>query len=157
MKHLRNYFYSLIFILTLSAAMPISVFAFSTDTNVSREYYSDGSYTETKIDFDQRYARSTITSASKTKTYYSSSGEAKWSITVTARFSYNGSTSSCSSASVSASIHDDNFVVSNKKVSKSGNSATASASASQYDSSGKKLSTSSLSVTISCDKNGNIK
>lgn len=66
------------------------------------EYFDDGSYMVTTItESSSAFIRASRSkTGSKTAKYYSSSGSALWSVTVTGTFSYTGSSVTCKSASV---------------------------------------------------------
>lgn len=116
------------------------------------EYFDDGSYIVTTITESSSILTraSGSKTASKTAKYYSSSGSALWSVTVTGTFSYTGSSATCTNSSVSARSSSSVWKISSKSASKSGASATATATAKYNDSSTYK----SLSVTLTCKANG---
>ena len=116
------------------------------------EYFDDGSYMVTTItESSSAFARATRSkTGSKTAKYYSSSGSALWSVTVTGTFSYTGSSATCTSASVSTKIYNSAWRLVNSYAKPSGASATATATAKYNDSSTYK----SLSVTLTCKANG---
>ena len=116
------------------------------------EYFDDGSYIVTTItESSFVFARASRSkTGSKTAKYYSSSGSALWSVTVTGTFSYTGASAKCTSSSVSANSYSSSWKINSKSASKSGASATATATAKYNDSSTYK----SLSVTLTCKANG---
>ncbi len=90
--------------------------------------------------------------ATKTTNVKDSSGNVLWSLSITGTFSYNGSSSQCTSCSHNASSNSEWTIV-NSSSSYSGNSATATATAQKKHI----LSyTMSESVTISCSASGKI-
>ena len=95
-------------------------------------------------------ASSTYKSGSKTKNYKNRNGEIMWSVTVYGTFSYNGRTSTCTSASKSTTAPGSLWSIINSSVSKSGNTATARAVA-RYTS-----KDYSMSVSLSCSANGSL-
>ncbi len=118
------------------------------------EYLSDGSYFEIEI-IEHANARSTITGASKTATYKNADGKAMWYVKISANFYYNGTTSNCTAAAVSAGSYVSSWKIEDKYSSRSSNSATGTAIAGQY------LGSSLVgkikdSVTLTCDKNGKL-
>ena len=123
------------------------------ESEVSYEYFSDGSFFETKIIYNSN--RSTIKGASKTTTYKNSVGTALWYVTVTGNFTYNGSSSSCTASSASAGSYSNAWKILNKSASKSGSSATAIATAGQYIGN-VAIGSYNKSVTLRCDANGNL-
>ena len=92
----------------------------------------------------------------KTKTTYmrNSSGTVLWSVSITATFTYDGTTSRCISCSPSAPAPATTWSIKSISSSKNGNSATAYATATHSSPSSSKDFTQS--VTISCSKNGTI-
>lgn len=92
---------------------------------------------------------------SKTVYYKNANNETLWYVKVTATFSYNGSTSTCKSASVTANSNNSSWKVSNKKSSYSGNHGTASATGKKYLF-GIVTSTINRSVTLTCLPNGTL-
>ncbi|MCM1179342.1 MAG: hypothetical protein NC347_03735 [Clostridium sp.] len=101
------------------------------------------------------YATKKTKTASKTTYIQNSKGETLWYVTVTATFSYNGTSATCTASSVTALSCKSSWKVSNKKSSYSGNSATASATGKEYYNS-KVMQTINKSVTLTCSKDGTL-
>ena len=80
------------------------------------EYFDDGSYIVTTITESSSILTraSGSKTASKTSKYYSSSGSALWSVTVTGSFSYTGSSAKCTSSSVSANSYSSLWKINSK-------------------------------------------
>ena len=95
-------------------------------------------------------------SASKTLKVKTNSNDVIWQVKVTGNFSYNGSTSICTSSSVSTQFYNKNRKLINQSSSKNKNIASATAKAGLYRNK-VLIETLTKSVSISCDKNGNIK
>lgn len=112
-----------------------SVFCFSisatTVTETSIEMLDNGDYIETIITYYDTNTRAATKSGSKTSNYKNSDGDTLWSVTVNGTFTYNGTTSSCTSVSRSASAYADGWSIKSSSCSKSGNCATATATATQ--------------------------
>lgn len=93
-------------------------------------------------------------SGSVTADYYESTGILAWTVTLTAAFTYNGTTSSCTSANVSVNIFVNSWYTASRYVSWSGNTAAANVTMA------KTVSGTTISVpvtlTLSCDANGNL-
>ncbi|HIY64423.1 MAG TPA: hypothetical protein H9730_13370 [Candidatus Mediterraneibacter stercoripullorum] len=124
------------------------------------EYLSDGSYYLTEIQEDSvpsigLLAANKTRTASATTKYCSASGNTLWYVKVTATFTYNGSTSSCTSASATAGSYSSAWKISGKSASRSGNKGKATATATQYVNS-KPASSRTRTVTLTCDKDGNL-
>lgn len=119
------------------------------------ETFDDGTYIEITIEYDNIQTRSTTTK-SKTATYKSEKGTSLWSVTVKGTFTYNGSTSTCTSSSVSTKNYSASWKLINAKSWKSGATASASVTAKQYHQDGTVLRTINKTVKLTCDKNGNL-
>lgn len=90
----------------------------------------------------------------KQYTYYDNSNTAQWKAVLTGTFSYTGSSSSCTASSVDVTIYNSAWYVFTKSASKSGNTAKASVTMKRtYD--GIPVSVP-VSLTLSCDANGNL-
>jgi hypothetical protein len=147
---------SLVLVFTMSA----SVFADSNtivDTDI--EYLPDGSYYETvtteTVPLFTAYSTTSTLTGTKTMNYKNGAGAILWTFTVTGKFSYNGSSSSCTSASVTASAPHATWSIASKSSSKSGNKASASATAKKYLD-GSVVQTVSQTITLTCSANGTL-
>ncbi len=133
-----------------------NVKALENNTSYIEEIFEDGSYIEITIHEENTNARSSTTKK-KTATYKGSSGTVYWSVTVQGTFNYDGKTSTCTSSSISTANYSSTWKLSNKKASKSGNTASASVTAKQYHSNGTTvLQTINKTVKLTCDKNGKL-
>jgi hypothetical protein len=148
---------SLISALVLLSAT--SIFAAEQDTVVT-EYFPDGSYLEVTVEEQSSpfslFAATSTKSGSKTATYKNSAGDSLWSVKVSGTFSYNGSTSSCTSSSVIATVYSSYWSIVSKSASKSGNNATATATAKQYSSLGIAIATATYTVNLTCSASGTL-
>ena len=153
------------FLLTFIMALSTTCVAFAGEMLASSntypaeyEYFDDGSYIVTTITESSSILTraSGSKTASKTAKYYSSSGSALWSVTVTGTFSYTGSSATCTNSSVSASSSSSVWKISSKSASKSGSTAKATATAVKYNSNGKILQTATKTVTLTCSKTGKL-
>lgn len=95
---------------------------------------------------------------SKTKyaRYYDTNDNLLWSVYLTAEFSYDGENSSCTKVSVSADIKDSDWKLISSDCEKSGNKATGNFTVRQYKL-GVPLKTIEKTLTLTCDKDGNVK
>lgn len=99
----------------------------------------DTLYYETVIEETASFSPMASNTA-KTKTGYkttyckNANGTVLWSVTVTARFSYNGATATCISSSISTTIKDSSWKISNKYSTRCSNYGTATATANKYSS-----------------------
>ena len=133
-----------------------NVKALENNTSYIEEIFEDGSYIEITIHEENTNARSSTTKK-KTATYKGSSGTVYQSVTVQGTFNYDGKTSTCTSSSISTANYSSTWKLSNKKASKSGNTASASVTAKQYHSNGTTvLQTINKTVKLTCDKNGKL-
>ena len=137
--------------IALSIMIPVAsaeenCFAFDT------VYFEDGSYM--LIDIQEQSARATNSkSGNKVYSYYSNDDELLWKVILRGSFTYNGTTSSCTSSSVSIDVVDDSWYVVSNSADKTGSEASAVATM------GKKLlgitiNKIKVELTLSCDKNG---
>lgn len=124
---------------------------------VEIEYLENGDYIETIItDFSTENSVSTFATntktGSKTKSYKNSLGTILWSVTVKGTFSYNGSTSVCTSCSHSTTSPASSWTIKSSSHSKSGNTATAKATATHTTDAG--TTDLTRSVTLQCSAYG---
>jgi hypothetical protein len=125
-------------------------------------YMDDGSYYVTTVNEsmtnivpgDMLQATASTKTGSKKTTYYNSSDDILWYVQVTGAFTYNGTTSSCTSSTVSAVSQDSAWAISSKSASKSGNQATGNATAKRYNGLGLVAQTVSKTVILTCSKTG---
>ena len=144
----------------ICAAIPSQSLQAQTVT-ITKEAISDDLYcvtelVETSDPGIQPFSTTQTKSGSKTQRYVNSSGATLWYVTVHAFFTYNGSTSSCTSADVTAESNSSAWKVTNKSSWKSGNTGYASATGHQYNILGMETNTLSRTVSISCTKNGTL-
>lgn len=142
-------------LLMILALLPVQALAAADDSKVV--YYSDGSYSVTTIETDAcSMARAASTKSGTVKReHFSSAGDLQWKVTLKATFSYNGSTSSCTSVdNVGVNIYNNDWSMISKSSSKSGNTATANVTMGLAQLIG--TSKVPVTLTLSCDKNGNL-
>ena len=137
----------------LLTALPFGASAAQeTQTNDNIIYMDDGSYIV--IEISENLSRSTTVKNTKTYTYYSSSGNEEWKAVLSGTFTYNGTTSTCTASSFDVTITNTNWYLASQTVGKSGNSATV-----EYTMGRKFLGITvdkrALSMTLTCDTNGN--
>lgn len=124
----KTFVFTLLFALFCCTALSFSAGA-TEITETSIELLENGDYIETIITYYDTNTRTATKSGSKTNNYKNSAGEALWSVTVYGTFTYNGTTSSCTSVSHSASAYGDGWSIKKSSSSKSGYCATANATA----------------------------
>ena len=143
--------------LVLTALIALTAFPFLSVAikNETIEYFPDGSYGITEIvEYSDKAVTGTKTS-SKNYKYYNSSNELLWKVTLTATFTYNGSTSSCTSASPGHTVYNSNWKVKTATASYSGNTATGNYTVKRYALL-VPVETVNKTLTLKCDKNGNV-
>ncbi len=109
--------------------------------------------------FKEIFARLSHTkTVSKTKyaNYYSSKGESLWSVYLTAEFSYNGRKAVCTDSSISCTIIDRDWKMLSSSSREEENTAVGSYIMKQYKL-GVPLKEIEGALTLTCDKNGNVK
>lgn len=146
-------------IMIFALAVPVMAFEKIGENveSVTVECLEDGSCYETVVTVDDTASGdSGIMSASKTKTgskkttYKNKSGDVLWYVKVTGKFTYNDSTSKCTSASASAASNSSSWKIIDKSSSRNGNEAKASATAQR------KGVDHHRTVTLSCSKTGKL-
>lgn len=107
-------------------------------------------------EYSEQSTRATSTkTASKTVTVKNSSNVALWSVKVTGTFTFNGSSSSCTNASVTTAVYDKNWKIASKSASKSGNSAIATAKGNCYLD-GSYISSLTKTAKLTCNATGKL-
>lgn len=117
-------------------------------------YYDDGSYMTVKTTVIHTRAAGSVT-GNKTYTYYDSEGTTRWMAVLTGSFSYTGTTATCTASNVNVSIYGAGWYVSSKSATKSGNTASASVTMGRRVA-GVTIMTVPVSLSLSCDANGNL-
>ncbi len=140
-------------ILVLSMALP-SMAAGTAAEKENKIVYEDGSYLVVTIESDSSLARGTKTQNKKYE-YYDANDVRQWRIVLVASFTYDGTTSSCIAAGCNADVYTDNWTVISESDSRSGNVAYGYATLGKI-SAGIITDRPSYTLTLTCDKNGNI-
>ncbi len=125
-----------------------------TSTNTNIEYYDDGTYLVTTMETENNSTRSTINKY-KSSSLHDNDGTTLWTVKLTATFNYNGTTATCTSASTSYTIYDDQWRVTSATASKSGNKATGNFTVKRYLL-GIPIATKDVTVTLTCSPNGTV-
>ena len=126
-------------------------------TNVEIEYLEDGYYTVTYIENNSiivpdASTQATTVTKTKTKNFLNSAGEVMWYVKVQGTFTYDGSTSKCTSVAHKAAAKGSTWSIVSASSSKSGNTATAKATARHTSAVG--YDDYTRSVTLTCSKTG---
>lgn len=117
------------------------------------DYYVETIITnvDSDLNFIALHSNSHTITKTKTANIKNANGTILWSVSITATFIYDGSTSRCISCSPNATSYSSEWKIQSVSSNKRGNSATASATA-NYAS----LKNYTQNVTISCSKNGTV-
>lgn len=138
----------------------VNVFAETAETVVNEtvEYLEDGSYIVTTIteELNSSVARATNTkTGTKKSTLYNSNDEPMVVLKLTATFNYTGSSATCTSASTSYTVYNDNWKVTSATATKSGNKATGNFTSKRYTLL-IPVQTINSTVTITCSNSGTL-
>ena len=158
MKKILKYFITIMFtFLIICSIIPCTANAatLSTENMTTCEYLEDGSILITTITLSNSTRSSNTITAQKNQYYCDSNGNKLWCVTIIGTFTYTGSSSECTKASVNTAVYNSNWKISNSNASRSGNIATATATAKKFYNS-TVIDTKSLTVSLKCDKNGNL-
>lgn len=134
--------------------LPLQAGAAESVEKVTR--YEDGSYTVITVQTESAVTRATnYRNGSKDFRHYDSGNTLRWKATLTATFSYNGSSATCTAVnSFNVTIYNSDWSVGSKSTSRSGNTAYG------YLTMNRKIVGGTqgvpVTVTLSCDKNGNL-
>lgn len=159
MKKTIIFLLSVVCLLCSITSTPLLAEASDTTASSTIEMLDNGYYYEIIIEDNETpvtiVPRSTTQYVTKTKTTQlkNSSGTVLWSVSIKATFSYDGTTSKCTSCTPSATAYASSWSIKNVSSSKSGNSATATAVATHTVIFGITQDTTK-SVTIKCSATG---
>ena len=152
MKRVLSFFILFCFLFNIC-----SLFCSADNKNMNDiEYFEDGSYAITSIIVNHSLL-SASNSITRTKKYefFDSTNQLCWAAFLTASFTYNGTTSSCTGASCDVTIYNNSWSTKSVNAYTSGYSAIAEVTIIR------KLlfitvETKSFSITLSCDRYGNL-
>lgn len=159
---MKKIFHVMLAALAIISLSPATAHAAGAPAPVSSAEYEHVCYIETVItdtipDSNTVNALSRSQTITKTKTNYykNASGETMWYVAVTATFTYDGNTATCTSCSHQAESYASTWSIKSCTSSRSGNSATATAVATQTGISGISHDYTQ-SVTIQCSPTGEV-
>lgn len=159
MKHTYKILLLLVLTVALTSLTTSNANAAPLDSTYTIEELDNGYYYETIIETVEtskdHLSRGAVQYITKTKTtnMKNSSGTTLWSVSITATFSYNGSSATCISCTPDAKSYASTWTIDSVVSNRSGNSATATAVATHGLSVG--ISESfTKSVTITCSGTG---
>ena len=141
-------------VLLVALLLPYAIFSASATTEHDVIQFEDGSYITIEITGMDTRSASTKT-AKKTYRYHNNDGVEEWKAVLNGTFSYNGTSSTCTASSCTVSITNTAWYVISKTATKSSNMAYANLTM------GKKVlgivtDRKSISMKLTCDKNGNL-
>lgn len=143
MKRLSALFFALLFVVNLLAVPAVAADEVAGDI----VYYEDGSYAVITMNNLTRSSEN----GWKTYTYYNPLGQRCFAYGLYASFTYNGVTSKADSCSYKAAIYRQGWDMSSHSEYVSGNTAYGRATFT-----GPNGETRTASLTLTCDKNGNV-
>lgn len=144
MKRLYSNFFVLFFMSSLLVAPAMAADGGTNHTI----YFDDGSYAI--VTLNSHFARSNINDV-KANTYYNPQGQRCFAYVLYASFTYNGSTSRADSCNFAAEIYRQGWDMDTHSEYVSGNTAYGRATFT-----GPNGQTHTASLTLTCDKNGNV-
>lgn len=149
MKKVLSILFAALFLLVLIPSAPVKA-----ETTTDVVYFEDGSYVVTVL---QEYSTrsSNQKTASKSSTLYDPNGRSVATLTVRGTFRYDGTTATCTASTYTHQIHNSSWSLSSGSASKSGNTATAKGTFARKVL-GITTDSKTLTVSLSCDKNGNL-
>ncbi len=130
-------------------------------TETTYEYYDDGTYLETiitvfpSINTSSTYSSEKTQAGNKVAILKNSNGDSLFSATVYGTFTYNGSTSKCTSASVTCLFTADDWYYVDKYAEKSGNKAIGHVTG-KLMKAGITINKQTINATLTCDRNGKL-
>ena len=143
-------------LLAATCILSLSVPAMAHGAEDRMIHYDDGSYLVIST-MEMPETRAGNTTGGSTKaTYYNSDHVLQWTVTLYGAFTYNGSSSTCTKASINVTISgSDGWSCTSKTADTSGSSAVGSATIIRTVS-GEVVSTRTVPLRLTCDRNGNL-
>ena len=139
-------------LLMLVTLLPVRTFAnqIENDTIV----FDDGGYLEITIEYISARATNTRI-GNKYLTYYDSNDAVEWEAKLNASFTYDGTTSSCTSASCTVTVYDSIWYEISNSTTRSGSTATTALTMGRKFL-GITIAKREYTITLTCDKDGNL-
>lgn len=133
---------------------------FENKNDISIIKCKDGGYIIVEKRSDSQYTDESVRAAhtisgSVTYTKMSSSNVVQWTAVLNATFSYDGSSSACTSANCNISFNNTNYSLINKSVTRTGNTAVGTVTIA-HKILGITVSTETQTLTLSCDPSGHL-
>ena len=158
MKRFLSLLLSVIMILSIGVVTVSAVDTTAPESNTSIEYFEDGSYLVTTLAVDETAssgARATKTkSGYKNNKYYSSDNRLLWTVTINGTFTYTGSKATCTSATTSSVVYDNDWKVTSATASKSSNKAIGNFTVKRYMLGIPTATKEVTDLTLTCSKTG---
>lgn len=143
---------SLVLVTMIVSVFALNCSAAGTETTIT--YFEDGSYIIDVIEISKGRSSGSI-QGSRTKSYYDNSGNLDWQAVLAGSFTYNGSSATCTSSSVSVTINDSAWYTISKGATKNANVASASVTMG-CKILGVTYNKVTVPITLTCDANGNL-
>lgn len=141
-----------IIIILLIGLIPINAMAVEADSEII--YFDDGSYLEISIEHvSARASNSRV--AYKYYRYYDGSDNLEWEAKLNCSFTYDGTTSTCTSANCTVTIYENAWYEYSNSTTRSGNTATTELVMGQRLL-GITIAKREYTITLTCDKDGNL-
>lgn len=139
-------------VLMLVALFPLNVSATQVENNIV--FLENGDYIEITTEYISVRATNTRI-GNKYLTYYDSNDNVEWEAKLNASFTYDGTSSACTSASCTVTVYDSKWYEISNATTRSGSAATTALTM------GRKLlgitvSKPEYTITLTCDKDGNL-
>lgn len=148
---MRSRIFSLMLVVALFIGMcPTHGFATESDTI----FFDDGSYIVVRVE-DVSARATNVRSGNKYLTYYDGSDNVEWEAKLTGSFTYNGTSATCTSASCTVTIYENAWYEISNTTTRSGNTATTQLTMGEKFL-GITISKPQYTITLTCDKDGNL-
>ena len=126
-----------------------------TNETIVIEHYANGDYAVITMQDASEKANTGTVTKSKYYDYYDSSNVLQWTIQLTATFTYNGTTATCTSATPGHTIYNTSWQVTKETASRSGATATGEFTIKKYVL-GIPVKTVNKTLTLTCTPNGTV-
>lgn len=133
--------------------LPVVGFASAASETIVASF-EDGSYMTEEIDVQDARASGSKT-GTKTRNYYDANDDLVWKVVLTGKFTYTGSSATCTSSSISTTVYDSVWYTVSKTSSKTGNKAKGTAVMGEK-ALGVTVGKVQVDLTLTCDANGNL-
>lgn len=144
----------LIFVLIFSG-LSVQSYAATDNTYTQIRYLEDGGYIITTIT-EETLSRSTSSkTATKRETRYNGDGSMAQQILLRGEFTYTGTTSTCTSSTITVNIYDTAYSKDSSSAWRNGNTAYGSATIKRKVL-GVTVATNTYNLSVTCDANGNL-